>query len=173
MDSESPFWERGGRWRRWGEEVQSRGATGVGIPTIGRYTNHLSWSALFIKAKGGALLNVQKSVNLGIFATFCQKMGHNLILWWQPWCRGVKGWQVRRCGGVGIGVPGARCQVSGAGCQVAGAGWQVLGAWLQVPGAGCRLAGARCPVPGARCQVPGAPCHRGGQNLRGGVHKVF
>ena len=42
----------------------SRAATVVGIPKISRYTD-FSQNSVFLEAKGGALLNVQKSVKLG------------------------------------------------------------------------------------------------------------
>ena len=59
-----------------GMEVQWRGgdraATVVGIPKISRYTDFFQ-NSVFLEAKGGALLYVQKSVKLGIFATFFLK----------------------------------------------------------------------------------------------------
>ena len=64
--------------------VVIRAASEVGIPTIGQYTDHLSWS-VFLEVNGGALLNVQKSIKLGIFAAFCLNRGYNEILHWQPW----------------------------------------------------------------------------------------
>ena len=50
----------------------SRAATVVGIPKISRYTDFFQ-NSVFLEAKGGALLYVQKSVKLGIFATFFLK----------------------------------------------------------------------------------------------------
>ena len=52
--------------------VQGRAATVVGIPKISRYTDFFQ-NSVFLEAKGGALLYVQKSVKLGIFATFFLK----------------------------------------------------------------------------------------------------
>ena len=50
----------------------TRAATVVGIPKISRYTDFFQ-NSVFLEAKGGALLYVQKSVKLGIFATFFLK----------------------------------------------------------------------------------------------------
>lgn len=55
-----------------GPGVGGRAATVVGIPKISRYTDFFQ-NSVFLEAKGGALLYVQKSVKLGIFATFFLK----------------------------------------------------------------------------------------------------
>ena len=52
--------------------ILARAATVVGIPKISRYTDFFQ-NSVFLEAKGGALLYVQKSVKLGIFATFFLK----------------------------------------------------------------------------------------------------
>ena len=52
--------------------TMGRAATVVGIPKISRYTDFFQ-NSVFLEAKGGALLYVQKSVKLGIFATFFLK----------------------------------------------------------------------------------------------------
>ena len=52
--------------------AEGRAASVVGIPKISRYTDFFQKS-VFLEAKGGALLYVQKSVKLGIFATFFLK----------------------------------------------------------------------------------------------------
>jgi len=44
--------------------VVDRAATVVGIPKISRYTDFFQ-NSVFLEAKGGALLNVQKFVKLG------------------------------------------------------------------------------------------------------------
>ena len=54
------------------EHLLARAATVVGIPKISRYTDFFQ-NSVFLEAKGGALLYVQKSVKLGIFATFFLK----------------------------------------------------------------------------------------------------
>jgi len=56
-------------WMKEMMEMVIRAATGVGIPTIGRYAEHFSWS-IFLEAKGSALLHVQKCVHFGIFDFF-------------------------------------------------------------------------------------------------------
>ena len=57
-----------------GKVPGSRAASIVGIPKISRYTDFFE-NSVFLEAKGGALLYVQKSVKHGIFATFFLKRG--------------------------------------------------------------------------------------------------
>ena len=54
--------------------IMSRAASVVGIPKISRYTDFFQ-NSVFLEAKGGALLYLQKSVKLYIFATKILKRG--------------------------------------------------------------------------------------------------
>ena len=69
-DSKNLCTENSSSW----ENDLTRAASVVGIPTISRYTDFFQ-NSVFLEAKGGALLYLQKSVKLGIFAKKILKRG--------------------------------------------------------------------------------------------------